>query len=151
MPLIELLIEDDKTPTLNNREAGGMWILLCVSTILSPVVSLDEKAQKLTEKKAFDQDPSLTFWNKIECFPGPYFAIRELASSPGLLFLEHSPTTRIRLTRLEIYSGNHLEGNQFGRWVRLDLKTEQGFCCRCRCHLKQSAFQKFAGRRKFEF
>ena len=30
--------------------------------------------------------------------------------------------------------------NQFGRWVRVDLKTEQDFCCCC-CHLQQSAFE----------
>ena len=118
-----------------------MWILLFpkvtlfVSTILSPNVDLDEKGQKQTENKAFDQNPS-----KMECFPGPNFATRDLTSRPGMLFSEHSSKTRIRLTRQEIYSGNYRQRNQFGRWVRVDLKTEQGFCCCC-CHLQQSVFE----------
>ena len=56
MPLIELLIENNKHPNFEQwGEGEGVWILLFsevilfeynVSTILSPIVNLDEKAQK---------------------------------------------------------------------------------------------------------
>ena len=136
--------KQQKTPTLNNATGRGkgvdsfvlwsypIWVQ-CLNNFVADC-RFGWKRAEINGKQGFWPESLLYVLEQNRVFSGPDFASRKLVSSPRLLSSDHSSTTTIRLTRQEIYSDNHRQRNQLGRWVRVDLKTEQGFCCCC-CHL----------------